>query len=466
MTQSVRWMGSSESEFPAVKPSRRLSSLKFLQRYPIFLLALGPPIFRENGALKGFDTSQAHFSFWNVFQVAWIALPTARAIIRLISARSLRIPRQIQTVLRLAFFLGLLYMISVIYSPGRAVSAEFSVLYFGTMICVTEFIVDVYRNPPNWVQCLFQLRGLSFFSLIVILATLLFDPPMVLSNIPGVGIRLTGGVVGNTGLLGSVIAIISAYSFLSSLESKVQSTFFFLVGLASALISQTRGVEITLLIVLTILGVQWAKTSGRAAYIFISGFIASILVAGAALVAVGGGRVWNAFNRGQDTSGIATASGRTEMWTYAFSYCIQHPWGMGYVAGFRFYFTKTLDFYLGSGVAKLGTTHNAFVQVLADAGWLALALYLIMNARIVALGFRFAKKQILVPLASENAAPDGIRCAMLLLWFCYINGMESSDFDTPLRQSFYFQYVIVAIILGASARMLVASRARGPSLVR
>jgi len=357
-------------------------------------------------------------------------------------------------------------MISVIYSPGRAVSAEFSVLYFGTMICVTEFIVDVYRNPPNWVQCLFQLRGLSFFSLIVILATLLFDPPMVLSNIPGVGIRLTGGVVGNTGLLGSVIAIISAYSFLSSLESKVQSTFFFLVGLASALISQTRGVEITLLIVLTILGVQWAKTSGRAAYIFISGFIASILVAGAALVAVGGGRVWNAFNRGQDTSGIATASGRTEMWTYAFSYCIQHPWGMGYVAGFRFYFTKTLDFYLGSGVAKLGTTHNAFVQVLADAGWLALALYLIMNARIVALGFRFAKKQILVPLASENAAPDGIRCAMLLLWFCYINGMESSDFDTPLRQSFYFQYVIVAIILGASARMLVASRARGPSLVR
>jgi hypothetical protein len=466
MNQPAQWITNGKDEEFKESPTRWLSFLGFFVRYPIFLLALGPPIFKASGALKGMDTSQAHFSFWNVIQVAWIALPTGRAIIRLIFARSLRIPKQIQAVLRLGFFLGFLYMMSVVYSPGRVVSAEFSVLYIGTMICVTEFIIDVYRNPPNWVQCLFQLRGISLVVLVVVLVTLLFDPSMVLVVVQGEGIRLMGGSVGSTGLLGSVIAIISAYSFLNSFESKVQSTFFFLVGLAGTLITQGRGIEIALFIVLTILGVQWAKTSGRAAYIFIAGFIASILIAGAVLVVGGGGRVWNAFNRGEDLSVFTSGNGRTEMWKYAFNYCIRHPQGMGYVAGFRYYFTRTLDFYFGSDVAKLGNCHNSFVQVLADAGWLALALYLIMNARIVALGWRFATKQVLVNLTSENAAPHGIRCAMLLLLLFFIEGMESSDFDIPLRQPFYFQYVIVAIILGASARMLVASRGRRLSLVR
>jgi O-antigen ligase len=465
MNQSAQWITNGIDERSERNLSRHFSSLKFLGRYPIFLLALGPPIFRATGANKGVDTSQAHFGFWNVIQVAWIALPTARAIIRLIFARSLHIPSQIQTVLRLAFFLGLLYMASVVYSPGRVVSAEFSLLYFATLICVVEFVVDVYRDPPNWVRCLFQLRRLAFFSLILVLGTLLYDPAMVLS-VTDAGLRLTGGAIGQMTLLGPLIAIISAYSFLHSLESKVQSAFSFLVGLAGTLITQTRGAEIALFLVLTFLGIQWSKKSGRATYSFISGLIASILVAVAAVAAFGGDRIWNVFNRGQSSAEITSFTGRTELWTYAFTYCIKHPQGMGYVAGFRYYFTRSLNFNLGSNVANLGTSHNAYVQVLADAGWLALLLYLIMNARIVALGWRFSGKQVLLTFASEGAAPHGIRCAMLLLLFCFMEGMESSVFNIPLQQSFYFQWIIVAIILGASTRMLVASRARRLSLVK
>src|ERR1035437_4551858 len=152
MQQSARWIDSNDYEVPGAQHPRRLSFLKFLMRYPIFLLAFGPPIFRSRGALVGVDTSQAHFDFWSIFQVGWISLIALRAILRLAAARSILIPKQIRSILKLAFFLGLLLLASVAYSPGRIVSAEFTILYFLILICVVEFIVDAYRNPPDWMQ--------------------------------------------------------------------------------------------------------------------------------------------------------------------------------------------------------------------------------------------------------------------------------------------------------------------------
>src|SRR5580698_3278499 len=156
MRQSARLMNNSESGLPAVYASRRLSALRFFLRYPIFLLAFGPPIFRVQTI--GTDTSQSHFDIWSVLQVGWISMISLRAIFRLTSARSILIPNQIRSILRLAFFLGVIFLASVAYSPGRLVSMEFSILYFMTLICVIEFIVDTYSDPPDWIQCLFQLR--------------------------------------------------------------------------------------------------------------------------------------------------------------------------------------------------------------------------------------------------------------------------------------------------------------------
>ncbi len=464
MNQPARWVDSNECEPSAVQPSRRLSFLKFMLRYPIFFLAFGPPIFRAHSAQVGVDTSQAHFDFWAALKVAWLFVIVLRAILRLTSARSILIPSQIRSILRLLFFLGLLYLLSVAYSPGRIVSAEFSILYFLTMICVAEFIVDVYRYPPDWVQCLFHLRFIAFLALAVILLALAYNPALVFTVIPGAGIRLLGGEVGNTALLAAVIALISAYSFLHSLESKGRSTIFFLIGLAGTIVTQARGWEIALIFSLAILGFQWAKTSRYAAHIFISGLMAFILLAGAAAGVIGSERIWRTFNRGQDIAGIETASGRTEIWKFVFSYCMTHPQGMGYQAGFRYYYERSHTLDAGLIVTHLGNSHNSFVQVLADAGWLALALYLLLNARIVALGLRFAKKHGAVTLASEDGTRHAIRCSLLLLIYCFMAGMDGADFDVPLVQTFYFQYIIVAILLGASARMLLASRSRQPAL--
>jgi hypothetical protein len=95
-----------------------------------------------------------------------------------------------------------------------------------------------------------------------------------------------------------------------------------------------------------------------------------------------------------------------------------------------------------------------------DGGWLGFALFLIMSAKTFALGWRFAGKRFSVTFASERPTRHAIQCALLLLVFCLAEGMDSSIFNIPLQGAFYYQNIIVAIILGASTSMLILSRPR------
>jgi O-antigen ligase len=338
------------------------------------------------------------------------------------------------------------------------VSAELSILNLLTLICVVEFVVDCYRNPPNWLQCLFHLRLISFLLFLLVVFIAPFRPGLVLSILPGAGIRMLGNAIAQMNVICPVIVIISAYSFIYRLESRVRSTLFFLIGVAGAILSQTRGMEIALMLCLAILGVAWAKTGRRSAQLFIASFLGSILLVGVIAGVIGGDRIWTTFNRGQDAAGIASASGRTEMWKFAIQYCLTHPQGMGYIAGFRDLFTHSFNLVLGSGVTRLGTTHNAFLDVLADAGWLALALYLAVIIKIFALGWRFAKSRVRATTESYAGPLHAVRCGLLLFVFCMMAGMENSSYCVPLQGAFYYQNIIIAILLGVSATMIAASR--------
>lgn len=458
MNESARWIGSGEFEFHAVKRPTRRSSLKFLLRYPILLLAFGPPMFR--GTVAG-DTSQAHFDFWNALQVGWLFAIALRAIIRLVYAPSVLLPKRAQSILKYSLILGLLFMASIAYSPGPTISSEFLVLYFLDLVCVFEFLVDAYRNPPNWMECLFQLRLVAIVLLILVVLCLPIRPDFVMMMIEGVGIRLGGGSVGSMPVICPFIAIISAYSFLHSLEPRWKAALFFLAGLTGLLLTQGRGAEISLFLVLTVLGFGWAKTSRRHAQILVSAFLALMLLAGMVAVTIGVDRVWSRFNRGQDISEIMTASGRTIYWEDLILYSVDHPQGMGYIAGIRHAKLGRYAMIMHVALNGVGGTDNSYMQVLSDAGWLALALYLAMLAKIVAYGLRFAKKEdSSMNLASNSVTRHGLQCALFLLMYCLIEQMEGSDFVIPLRQAFYFQNITIAIILGASTTLLIASRPR------
>jgi O-antigen ligase len=430
-------------------------------RYPIFFLAFGPPLFRPG---SGVDITKGQLDLWSFFQAGLLSAVALWSVLHLATTDSILIPKQIRSILRLALYLGLLYLASTAYSPSRLATAAYSILNFFTLICVVEFIADAYRNPPNWIQCLFELRAISLILFVIILLTLAVKPDLVMAVIPGAGIRLIGGAVAPVPLICATIAIISAYSFLHSLESRGRSISFFIVGLAGTLLTQARGCELSLFGCLAILAIEWAKTDRRITYVLISGLMVLILLFGISAAAIGPEHIWKVFNRGESVEGITSASGRTEIWAFVIKYSMTHPLGMGYVDGFRVLFRQ--HFSLGSGliVSHIGNTHNTFVQVLADAGWLALAIYLIMTVKIIRLAWRFAKKQTRPDSSFDSACGHGIRCSLLLLLFCIMYGMGANEFSAPLRAGFYFEYIVIAIILGASARMLVASRAQHISL--
>jgi O-antigen ligase len=408
----------------------------------------------------GIDATKGIIDIWAVFQVSWLALIALRAIRRLASAQTIHMPKLVRSIFRYAFILGLLFLASAVYSSSHSVSAAYSVIYFLTLICVVEFVVDSYKNPPDWIQCLLYLRLILSLLFLLVLITLVFNPILVMMLIPGVGIRLGGGTVAPVTAICPIIAIISAYTFLHTLETRFRSIFFFMVGLIGTLITQSRGSELALILSLIVLSLGWAKTSRRSAFFFISGFMAFILLTGAVMGAVGGEHIWNIFNRGQSLEGIKSASGRTDIWKFVIQYCLAHPQGMGYVAGFRVIFRQYFALGLQVNVSHIGNSHNSFMDILADAGWLALAVYLVMLVKIFALGLRFAKKRALVAFSPDIAPRHAIRCALVLLVFCMALGIDSADFAVPLRICFYMQNICIAIILGISASMISASRSQ------
>ncbi len=448
-----------EQGIPTV--SGPLTFFQFLWRYPIFLLAFGPPIFRlpDVGA-AGAATAQAHADMWNVFQVGWIAAIALIATIRLAATRSIRIPRQVRVILSLILFLGLLLLASVAYSPGRVVSLEMAIVYFLTLICVFEFVVQVHRHPPGWMQCMLFLRQIYCLLLILTLLTLLFRPSVVMAHIPDAGVRLIGGRVGESGIVPEVIAIISAYTFLHSLEPKPRALLFFLVGVAATAASQMRGAEIALFLALVAIGVGWAKTSRRAAHLFVAASCGIVLLFSAIIAGVGVERVWSGFNRGESISDIQSLSGRTIIWDFVIRYVALHPQGMGYVAGMRSIFTQSFSLDYGKmNVASLGEAHNLYLQYLADAGWVALGLYLFLLFKTIALALRFTRFRVRSTSPQDFEARGALQCTLYLLLYVLIEGMENSEFALPLNQQFYAHWIIVSILLGISAWMIAERRA-------
>ena len=452
MRQSGQSIENGESESAVFRPTGKLSYLKLLLRYPVLLLAFGPPVLRSHYLpVADVDATWPHFDYWSVFQVALPFLVAARAAYRLAFAHSIVIPRTSRIILGLAFFLWALFAISCLYSPRPLATIAFAFLYLLNLICVFEFLVDVYHNPPDWMQFVFGLRFVCLALLGLLLLVLPFKPQLVTIS-TGYGIRLLGGGICAVYIVCPVIAIISAYSFLHSLESKISSAFFFLASAAALVASQWRGAEISLILVLILLVIDWARMRKHFAIKVTTVAVTIALLIGLALAVFGSHRVWVALTHNQDREVLLGGSGRVEQWMALLHYSVDHPLGMGYVAR-----TERPDLEGPWGQYKIEGIDNGYLEVLGVAGWLALAVYAIILAKTAALGWRFATKRSFVGALHSGVTSDSIRCAVLLFTYCLLEQMENSEFAIPLRQSFYLQYILIAIILGQSAAVLNAS---------
>lgn len=159
-------------------------------------------------------------------------------------------------------------------------------------------------------------------------------------------------------------------------------------------------------------------------------------------------------------------SGRTDTWSQVVTYCIQHPQGMGYIAGLR-----ASHFTAGSKdpvMNKMGGTDDSYFEVLADGGWLGLALYLLILVKVFHLGWRYVKNRR--PMSQDRNGLNrndmdveancrhAISCSLLLLVFCLIDAVDASEFALPMMQPYYFQWITMAILMGAASTVILARR--------
>jgi hypothetical protein len=323
-----------------------------------------------------------------------------------------------------------------------------------------------YRTPPDWMQCIFQLRLVALILTGLVFVTLLVAPEMVMRVTAGVGIRLSGGTIGPVGYLCPLIAIVSAFAWLERLESRVRAGFYFGIGVAGTFLAQSRGFEICLLLILAVLVVGRARKRRSAAQMLIAASLAAVLLLSFLLTVVNGEQIWSTLNHGQSAAEIASASGRTDVWKELIAYCLSHPQGLGYIAGMRHSTLGAAGPSLHASLHALGGTDNAYMEVLADAGWLALGLYLMWLGKIAMLGVRTLKYagQHRGRYGRSHAAGPSLalatRCTLLLLLFCGIEGMESSEYVIPMMVPFYLQNTLIAILLGLWTSVVLAERRR------
>lgn len=454
MQQVVQRGRTGQSSTPGQLSSRRLPWPRFFLRYPIFFLAFGPPLFRSVDMYNGADTSQAHFDIWTIFQVGLLGVIALRALLRLSAVRSIRLIAPVRSVIRYTAFLGLLFAISIAWSPGRAVSAAYTFIYFLILICIAEFLVDTYQRPPDWMQCLFAMRLVSLLLMLLVAIAMVVAPHMVVAFDDG--IRLAGGSIGNVHVICPFIAVVSAYSYLYSLEPRRSSVTWFLVGFVGTALTQSRGAELSLFFVLCILGLIWARRNLRSASFFATVAVLSSLFVLLIFTTGNGGQVWQKFNRNQDAEHIMSLTGRTDTWVQVISYCMQHPQGMGYIAGLR-----ASHFTAGSRdpvMHKMGGTDDSYFEALADGGWLGLALYVLILIKVFHLGWRYVRNRVRNGQDAEAICRHAISCSLLLFVFCLGDSIDGSEFALPMLQPYYFQWITIAILMGAASTITLARR--------
>jgi O-antigen ligase len=275
------------------------------------------------------------------------------------------------------------------------------------------------------------------------------------------GMRLAGGSIGNVHVICPFIAIVSAYSYLYSLEPRRSSVFWFLVGIIGTLLTRSRGAEIALFSVLCILGFIWARRNLRSASFFATIALLFSLLISFIFATGNSGKLWQKFNRGGDAENVVTLSGRTDTWVEVISYCMRHPQGMGYIAGLRAsHFTAGSQ---GPVMHKMGGTDNSYFETLADGGWLGLALYLLIIAKVFHLGWRQVRNRRRTDQDRNGMDADvicrhAISCSLLLLAFCLTDAIDGSEFALPMLQPYYFQWITLAILMGAASTVILSRR--------
>jgi len=453
---------------PLLKEETRQGWLPTLFRLPLLWLFLGPPVFRIQEARGTMASMQGSFDFWNFFQAFWWLGFGMIAISELYRQRHLA-AEFVRWAGSIKWWVGLWLVpmyVSCLGSPSLVFSLGNVVMLTILVIAALDFGVKLYRGvitPRAVLRILFVMTlGLLF---LVALAFML-QPGLVEQTESAQGLRIRGGQVGYSPLLGSVALLLSFYFWCT--EKYGPWVLLGVMGLGGVflLLGQTRAEYGAFFAGVLLFGWQWGRLRRRSLLLLSVGavtvalFCIAVLLGSASETAVSMYEsIGERLMRGGEY--LATLNGRTRVWELLWEASKNDLWGMGFAAGPReLLMEPATTEYLYSDT--WGNAHSAYIEVFSGSGYLAAIGFL---GIIACVGWKALFGWATLPrLRGEWWALVPLHALLLVT---LVEGLTESYLVLPFRQqSVLFWITAAAVIAGYARRRRDRSRANRSAAIK
>jgi O-antigen ligase len=408
----------------------------WLWALPMFLLASGPPMLRDDWR-DPLATLRGALDVWALWQAAVYLFAGALALLLLLRPLREGVHRRQLPLILLSTLMVALFCASSLWSPAIAATFAMGALLGIALLVTAQFAHNGAQLRADAIRLLEILLWLAGGLAAAVLVAYLLDVRSVTVWSPS-GVRVRGGRLGTQTILGPVIFVISLYFLAMRLRPAAPMLAWVAFGTVVIWLARTRATYIIALFGALLVWLLWIREiSGRRRWMLKAAISLTVgsAVVGAALVS--SGAIERQWLRGGSTDSLTTLSHRTTIWAWTFERIAERPMGFGYSTGFRQMFL-TMDpiardayRYEGLAVERIGEAHNAFIEMFVAAGFPGLLLCLSLLGTVLYRGANVA-------LLERECAPwrHAARLALILLLMCLLDAMTKSAYALPGRQSF------------------------------
>lgn len=430
-----------------------------LFRLPIFWLFMGPPALRAGGwghsALESMQSSGQ--DIWNIIRLVWWMVFGLVALAEVMRDRE-TLYDMLSRLGSLHRWVGLL-MLTLLASAAVAPMPMFTLvnasMFVVMVFAALDLALKIYRGVLTIERSLRLLLYVSTGMLVLVQACLWYDPWMVGAD-TFMGFRVRGNNVAYTPILAQTMAFVSYY-FWTKDKSWKRLIYLALMGWCVywLYISQTRSAYLSLFLGIFLLAWYWGNMRRNLVALVVLGALVGILLTTLTLLYdVSDGVKWRyeqAYERfvlrdrwaveDEDFAreNLASLNGRSEVVALLSRHAWTQPLGLGYVTGPRV-LLQSEDAVEELQSAAFGNAHNAFVEIWAGGGYLALLGYL----ALIFLVLRYSSQLAFRPLFI-------MRLLCLLVLF---EGLFESDLVLPFKQSLALFWWVSAGMVAIYARQV------------
>lgn len=426
---------------------------------PMLLLVSGPPVLR--GWRDPLATLRTEFDATIVWQILVYLLAGGLALLHLLRPLRRGIHARHVPLIVLSALVALLFATSSIWSPSPIATLAMSMLLVIGMLATAQFAYSGAELAADPVEILSAFRWLAGALMIAVLVAYLLNVPGMTQWNP-TGVRIRGGRLGTQQILAPAVFAISLYFLAMRLRPAAGELLWIALSLVVIWFARTRAAYVTLLVAAALVWLVWIRQRvGTRALLQRAAITLVLGGAFAALALASTGVLELTWQRGGSADSVTTLSHRTTIWSWTLNQVGEHPFGFGYVTGFRQIFLgmdpimRDAYQYQGLVVDLIGEAHNSHLELLVAAGWPGFLLYLTVLAVVAYRGIRTV-------VLSAHDRRHGPILALILLTICLLDGMTSSAYALPTRQSFGILLFSIGMVLLFDVLLVSGNLRRGP----